>query len=75
MYIYIDSQYRRKKYGTKFYNLLACKITEMNIAWVYLIVDKKDTVAIKFLNKLIDKYEFKIILGNKIIFRDIFIID
>lgn len=75
MYIYIDSQYRRKKYGTKFYNLLACKITDMDIAWIYLIVNKKDMVAIEFLKKLINKYELRFSLGNKIIFQDTLIID
>lgn len=74
MEIYIEPQYRRKKYGTKFYKMLCCKISEKDIAWIYLIVDKKDEVAIKFLNSQINKYEPKKIKGSKMIFLDQLII-
>lgn len=57
MEIYIEQQYRRKKYGSKFYKMLCCKISEKEIEWIYLIVDKTDEVAIKFLNSNINKYE------------------
>lgn len=75
MDIFIEPQYRRKKYGTKFYQLLACEISGMDIAWIYLIVDKEDKIAISFLNKQINKYERRIIKGNKIIFEDTLIVD
>ena len=75
MDIFIEPQYRRKKYGTKFYQLLACEISGMDIAWIYLIVDKEDKIAISFLNKQINKYEKRIIKGNKIIFEDTLIVD
>ncbi len=29
--MYIAPEYRRKKYGTKFYHMLCCEISEMNI--------------------------------------------
>lgn len=75
MDIFIKPQYRRKKYGTRFYQLLACEISKMDIAWIYLIVDKEDKIAISFLNKQINKYERRIIKGNKIIFEDTLIVD
>ena len=73
MDLFIDSQYRRKKYGTKFYHLLACEISRMDIAWIYLIVSKDDKIAINFLNKQITPYDRRIIRGNNIIFEDILI--
>ena len=73
--MYIAPEYRRKRYGTKFYHMLCCKISEMNIEWIYLIIDKNDEVAINFLNKQINKYERRIEKGRKIIFEDTLIVD
>lgn len=75
MDLFIDPKFRRKKYGTKFYQLLACKISDMDIAWIYLIVNKDDKVAISFLNKQINKHERRLARGNKIIFEDTLIVD
>lgn len=75
MDLFIFPQFRRKKYGTKFYQLLACKISDMDIAWIYLIVNKNDEIAISFLNKQIGKYGKRIIIGNKTIFEDTLIVD
>ena len=75
MYIYIEPQYRRKKYGTKFYNLLGCEISRMDIAWIYFVVNKKDKITINFLEKQINPYERKWRIGNKIIFQDVLIVD
>ena len=55
--------------------MLCCAISEMNIEWIYLIVDKNDEVAINFLNKQINKYERRIEKGRKIIFEDTLIAD
>ena len=75
MDLFIDPKFRRKKYGTKFYQLLAYKISDMDIAWIYLIVNKDDKVAISFLNKQINKHERRLARGNKIIFEDTLIVD
>lgn len=72
--MYIAPEYRRKRYGTKFYRMLCCKISEMNIKWI-LIIDKNDEVAINFLNKQINKYERRIEKSRKIIFEDTLIAD
>ena len=74
MYIFIEPQYRRNKYGTKFYNLLSCEISSMDITSIYLVVDKEDKIAIEFLNKMTNPYERRMILGNKRIFEDTLII-
>lgn len=73
--MYIAPEYRRKRYGTTFYHMLCCEISEMNIEWIYLIIDKNDEVAINFLNKQINKYERRIEKGRKIIFEDTLIVD
>ena len=73
--MYIAPEYRRKRYGTKFYHMLCCEISEMNIEWIYLIIDKNDEVEINFLNKQINKYERRIEKGRKIIFEDTLIVD
>lgn len=74
MDIFIEPQHRRKKYGTKFYDLLSCEISKMDIEWIYLIVDKEDKRAISFLNKQINQYARRIIKGNKMIFEDTLIV-
>lgn len=74
MDIFIEPQYRRNKYGTKFYNLLSCEISSMDITSIYLVVDKEDKIAIEFLNKMTNPYERRMILGNKRIFEDTLII-
>lgn len=73
--MYIAPEYRKKRYGTTFYHMLCCEISEMNIEWIYLIIDKNDEVAINFLNKQINKYERRIEKGRKIIFEDTLIVD
>lgn len=72
MDIYIKPEFRRKKYATKFYRLLACEMIKRNIEWSFYIVDKTNQEAIGFLNQILcrqDRYNRK----NKIIFEDVFV--
>lgn len=72
MNIFIEPQFRRKKYGTKFYHILAREITNISIEneWVYLVVKKDDIIAISFLNNILGKNVDKFKIGNRIIFLD-----
>lgn len=72
--IYIEAEHRRKKYGTKFYEMLARELTNLDIEWVYMIVDKNDKIAIDFIKKQIEGYGRQKQFGNKIIFEDIFVV-
>ena len=72
MNIYIKPEFRRKKYATKFYRLLACEMINRNIEWSFYIVDKTNQEAIGFLNQILyrqNRYNRK----NKIIFEDVFV--
>ena len=72
MNIYIKPEFRRKKYATKFYRLLACEMIKRNIEWSFYIVDKTNEEAIGFLNRILcrqNRYNRK----NKIIFEDVFV--
>lgn len=74
MHIYIKPEFRRKKYATKFYRLLGCEMTKMNIEWAFYVVDKTNEEAIGFLNQILNKYDNRYNRKNKIIFEDVFIV-
>jgi len=74
MHIYIKPEFRRKKYATKFYRLLGCEMTKMNIEWAFYVVDKTNEEAIGFLNQIMNKYDNRYNRKNKIIFEDVFIV-
>lgn len=75
MYLYIEPDYRGKGYGTIFYNLLAIEMSERDIPFIILKVNKYDKKAINFLDKQIDKNEKRYKIFNKKIFIDVLIID
>lgn len=75
MYLYIEPDYRKKGYGTIFYNLLAIEMSERDIPFIILKVNKYDKKAINFLDKQIYKHEKRYEIFNKRIFIDVLIID
>lgn len=72
--MYIKPDYRKKGYGTIFYNLLIRKIP-MEIPFIILKVNKDDQVAINFLNKQLNKYEDRFVFLNKKIFIHTLIVE
>jgi len=68
LYIYIEPDYRRKGYGTIFYNMLARKMEDEDISFIILKINKREKIARKFIEKQIDKYDDRFYLLNKIIY-------
>ena len=60
-------------YNLKELSFNEIEISRMDIAWIYLIANKDDKIAINFLDKQINPYDRRIVRGNNIIFEDILI--
>ena len=68
LYIYIEPDYRRKGYGTIFYNMLAIEMENKDISFIILKINKHEKIARKFIEKQIDKYDDRFYILNKIIY-------
>lgn len=55
---------RNKGYGTKFYNLLLNKLSEKDVEAIVMWVNKKNKIAINFMNKNVKKYEERLYFLN-----------
>ena len=64
LHIEIFKNMRNKGYGTKFYNLLLNKLSEKDVEAIVMWVNKKNKIAINFMNKNVKKYEERLYFLN-----------
>ena len=69
LHLEIFKEMRNKGYGTKFYDLLLNKLSEKDVEAIVIWVNKKNKIAINFLNKNVSKYENKLYFFNYIGFE------
>lgn len=74
LYIKINEEYRRKGYGKKFYKLLKCELEEHKVGEVTIWV-KKDSPAVHFFDKVVDRYADRLKFMNKIGFVETLIVE
>ena len=64
LHIEIFKYMRNKGYGTKFYNLLLNKLSEKDVEAIVMWVNKKNKIAINFMNKNVKKFEERLYFLN-----------
>ena len=57
LHLEIFEKMRNKGYGTKFYDLLLNKLSEKDVEAIVMWINKRNKIAINFLNKNVSRYE------------------